>query len=198
MLRIGLTGGIGAGKTTVSDKFHGFYHIPVVDADEISHSLMQPGAAAYHQIVDFFGPAAVLASKRINRKYLREKIFLRPELKKPLEEIMHPKVRIEIDNQIKRLNAHYCLIVIPLLIESGMQSLVDRILLVEASKNNQITRVSQRDHCTRAHVEDILGNQANAQTRRQAADEVINNDTGIEDLDRQIYQLHKKYLALSG
>lgn len=197
MLRIGLTGGIGAGKTTVSDKFHKHYHIPVLDADEISHSLMKPGAAAYHQIIDFFGPAVVLASKQINRKYLREKIFLHPELKKALEEIIHPKVRVEINNKINQLNSHYCLIVIPLLIESGMQPLVDRILLVEASKNNQIKRVSQRDHCTPAHVEDILGNQANVQTRRQAADEIIDNNAEIEDLDQQIYQLHKKYLALS-
>ena len=198
MLRIGLTGGIGAGKTTVSDKFHKFHNIPVIDADQISHSLMQPGSAAYHEIIAFFGPAVLLASKQINRKYLREKIFLRPESKKTLEDIMHPKVRAEISNKINQLNSHYCLVVIPLLIESGMQSLVDRILLVETSRNNQIRRVSQRDHCAPADVENILNNQADAQTRRQAADEIIDNNTGIEDLDRQIYQLHKKYLALRG
>ena len=197
MLRIGLTGGIGSGKTTVSDKFHQLYNIPIIDADKISHTIMQPDGSAYKEVIDSFGQEALLPSKEINRKFLREKIFLDVNLKKNLESIIHPKVRIEINNQVKNLDSKYCLIVIPLLIESGLQSLVDRILIVDTSEENQINRVSQRDDCSNKEVENIINNQVDAESRRKHADDIILNNSSLEDLDQQIHQLHKKYLALS-
>lgn len=197
MLRIGLTGGIGSGKTTVSDKFHQLYNIPVIDADKISHTIMQPNGLAYKEVIDFFGQEVLLPSKEINRKFLREKIFLDASLKKNLEAIIHPKVRLEINNQVKQLDSKYCLIVIPLLIESGLQSLADRILIVDALEENQINRVSQRDNCSNKEVGNIISNQIDAESRRKHADDIILNNSSIEDLDQQIHQLHKKYLALT-
>jgi len=197
MLRIGLTGGIGSGKTTISNQFHSTYNIPIIDADEISRALLLPSGKAYDETIKLFGPECVLESRNIDRKFLREKIFANDNLRVLLEEIIHPKVRAEITTQVKLLNSQYCLIEIPLLIESNMQSLVDRILVVDTSKKNQLDRVSSRDQCDKNQVENIIHAQIDSAERLKFADDVITNNGTSEDLFQQIERLHQIYLDLT-
>jgi dephospho-CoA kinase len=197
MLRIGLTGGIGSGKTTISNQFNSAYNIPVIDADEISRELLSPSGKAYNETISLFGSECVLESKHIDRKFLREKIFADDNLRVSLEKIIHPKVQAEITSQVELLDSKYCLIVIPLLIESDMHSMVDRILVIETSKQNQLDRVSSRDQCDKDHIEDIINAQIGSNERLKYADDIITNNGRIEDLTQQIHQLHQKYLDLT-
>ena len=197
MLRIGLTGGIGSGKTTISNQFRSSYKIPIIDADDISRELLLPTGKAYDETIKLFGPACVLKSKHIDRKFLREKIFADDSMRISLEKIIHPKVRAEITYQVESLNSKYCIIVIPLLIESNMQSMVDRILVIDTNKQNQLNRVSARDQCDKNHVENIVNAQIDSTERLKYADDVITNNGEPEDLIQQIHRLHQKYLDLT-
>ena len=197
MLRVGFTGGIGSGKTTISNIFHSTYNIPIIDADDISRSLLSPNQQAYQQVLNLFGNEALLNNGEINRKWLREKIFLHQDLRKQLENIIHPLVRSEIANQVNQVNTSYCLIVIPLLVESNMQTIVDRILVVDTSRDSQIQRVISRDSVASDHVEDIIDSQIDPIKRLEMADDVITNNGNIQDLHYQVEQLHQKYLDLS-
>tara|TARA_R110002096_G_scaffold266527_2_gene460083 strand:- start:291 stop:887 length:597 start_codon:yes stop_codon:yes gene_type:complete len=197
MLRIGLTGGIGSGKTTISDHFRDTYNIPVIDADEISRQLLSPTGKAYIETVRLFGAECILDSKNIDRQFLRKKIFANDDLRISLEKIIHPKVQAEITSQVDMFDTKYCLIVIPLLIESNMQALVDRILVIDTSRQNQLDRVSARDQCSKDHVEDIVNAQMDSKERLKYADDIITNNGKREDLIQQIEQLHQKYLDLT-
>lgn len=197
MLRVGLTGGIGSGKTTISNQFSSAYGIPVIDADEISRQLLLPHGKAYQETVSLFGPACVLESGHIDRKYLRERIFTDTDLRIALEQIIHPKVRAEITSQVNLLDSTYCLIVIPLLIESNMQTMVDRILVIDINKESQLDRVASRDQCDKNHVENIVNSQMDSAERLKYADDIITNNGQPEDLISQIHQLHEKYLDLT-
>ena len=197
MLRVGFTGGIGSGKSTISNIFHSTYNIPIIDADDISRILLSPNQQAYKQVLDLFGNEVLLENGEINRKWLREKIFLQPNLRRQLENIIHPMVRSEIANQVNLINTSYCLIVIPLLVESNMQTIVDRILVVDTSRDSQIQRVISRDNVDSDHVEDIIDSQIDPIKRLEMADDVISNNGNIQDLHYQVDQLHQKYLDLS-
>ncbi len=197
MLRVGLTGGIGSGKTTISNQFSSTYGTPIIDADEISRQLLLPNGKAYEETINLFGPECVLASNDINRKFIREKIFTDDSLRLLLENIIHPKVKAEISAQVKSLDAQYCLIVIPLLIESNMQSMVDRILVIDINKQSQLNRVASRDQCEKPHVEAIINAQIDSAERLKYADDIITNNGQPEDLISQIHQLHEKYLDLT-
>lgn len=197
MLRIGLTGGIGTGKTVVSDKFKLFYSIPVIDADVVTRTLMRVGNEAYNEIVKTFGADTLTSNNEIDRKYLRQAIFSNREKRAQLEDIIHPKVRSEITERVETLSGPYCLIVIPLLIESNMQSIVDYILVVDANRQHQLERVAQRDQCSADHVQSIINSQIDTEERLSHADDIITNNGDLNDLDEQIHRLHEKYLALS-
>jgi len=197
MLRIGLTGGIGSGKTTISNQFNSVYGIPVIDADEIGRELLLPQGKAYNETIELFGPECVLKSKYIDREFLRKKIYSDDNLRVSLENIIHPRVRTEITSRLETLASKYCLIVIPLLIESNMQSMVDHILVIDTNKQNQLDRVASRDGCDKNHVAAIINAQLDAKERLKHADDVITNNGKPEDLTQQIHQLHQKYLALS-
>jgi len=197
MLRVGLTGGIGSGKTTISDYFKSLYKIPIIDADEISRELVSPQGEAYNEVIKLFGNDVILEQGHINRKLIREKIFESPKLRDSLELIIHPKVKKNIFTQTKELASNYCLIVIPLLFESNMQSTVDRILVIDTKKKFQISRVSLRDQCSEDHAETIIEAQLSTEEKLKYADDIITNDGTRESLIPQIEQLHQKYLALS-
>lgn len=197
MLRVGLTGGIGVGKTLVSEKFNMLYGIPVIDADEITRQLMQKGEEVYNQIVSTFGDEALSDNKEINRRFLREVIFSDRAKRDTLEKIIHPEVRHAIIENTQTISAPYCLIVIPLLIESNMQSIVDRILVVDAHRKNQLNRVAARDNCDPDHVQKIIDAQISPDERLSHADDIIINNGDFDNLDLQIDRLHQKYLALS-
>jgi len=197
MHRIGITGGIGSGKTTVSDYFKSLYSIPIIDADEISKQLIEPNGDAYDYVINLLGPDIILNTGELDRKLIRSKIFQTPTLRTSLEQIIHPKVKDAISEKTNNITASYCIIVIPLLIESNMQSTVDRILLIQTDKKLQISRVSVRDKCTHDHVEAIMNTQLSTTEKLIYADDIIVNNGSKESLISQIEQLHKKYLALS-
>ncbi len=196
MLRIGLTGGIGSGKSTVADLFAEL-GIPVIDADRIARDLVAPGREAYAEIIDTFGPEVVAADGSLDRKKLREQVFSRPDERRRLEAILHPRVRTAIVDTVTVLHAPYCVIVVPLLIESGMQDLVDRVLVVDAPEELRIRRVMQRDHTDESQVRRIMAAQLAPDVRRGHADDILTNTGDADELRRAVRRLHEHYLQLA-
>lgn len=196
MLKVGLTGGIGSGKTTVSELFKQRFLIPVIDADEISRDLLGLNTAAYFEVKQLFGPKAVQKNQQLDRQYIREVIFADKQKRKALEAIIHPKVRQEISAQVKGLTDSYCLIVIPLLIEADMKELVDRICVTDTSIEHQVERIQARDACDFEQAMKILSTQLDRDSRLAHANDVIVNNGSLSDLNHQISKLHEKYLAI--
>lgn len=196
MLKVGLTGGIGSGKTTVSDLFKQLYSITVIDADEISRDLLATKSPAYYDVIKLFGSKAVLNNQQLDRKYIREIVFSDEEMRKALENIIHPSVHSEISIQAQSASSSYCLIVIPLLIEANMQDLVDRICVIDTTLEQQIKRIQARDHCDYDQAMRIVSSQLDRNTRLAHANDVIINNGDLSDLNQQLSKLHKKYLAI--
>lgn len=196
-LRIGLTGGIGSGKSTVADMF-ARRGVPVIDADEISRELASPGTSAYREIVASFGQDVVAPDGRLDRARLRALVFDDSEARKRLEGILHPRVRAEIARRVQDLQGPYCVIVIPLLIEAGQQELVDRVLVVDAAEDLQVERVRARSRLSEAQTRKIIEAQLPREARIGRADDVLVNDTDLQALEAKVELLHRRYLALAG
>jgi dephospho-CoA kinase len=199
MLRVGLTGGIASGKTEVARLFSEL-GIPVIDADRIARELVEPGTDAYAEVVRTFGKDVVSAEGPLDRKRLRDIVFDDPGQRKQLEAILHPRVRDEIVRRVADLAAPYCLIVIPLLVESGMQDLVDRVLVVTASPEVRIERVVARDGISADQARSIMDAQADEELRIGEADDVLNNEGDRAELRDAVSALHRRYqqLVVSG
>lgn len=197
MLLIGLTGGIGSGKTTVCQKFHSLYDCPIIDADEINRQLLDSDEHIHQQIVTQFGPQALSADGHINRSYLRQSIFSDEQKHAQLEAILHPRILETIKQQTRCVDAPYVLIVIPLLFELHLQDQFDRILVIDSDETTQMMRVSERDNCDQQAVRQIMHKQIDRQTRLSHADDIIFNHGTVDALDQQIDHLHKKYMELS-
>lgn len=195
-LRVGLTGGIGSGKSTVK-KYFDELDVPTVDADEISHRITGPGEAAFDEIVALFGEESLDNSGKLRRHRLRELIFADPSLKKKLEAIIHPRVRREIQTFINQVNYPYCVICIPLLLETGGQTTVDRVLVVDAPEELQVARVSLRDEATENQTRSIIKTQVSRAERLSAADDIIENNGNFENLKIQVGRLHDIYIELT-
>ncbi|OGI48851.1 MAG: dephospho-CoA kinase [Candidatus Muproteobacteria bacterium RBG_16_65_34] len=194
MLRIGLTGGIGSGKSTIAALFarHG---TPIIDTDEIARRLAEPGAGAYDAIVAAFGDGILDAGRRVDRSQLRVRVFNDPEERKRLEAILHPRIREEVRRQLAELDAPYCIVVVPLLIESGFDALIDRILVVDTPEALQIARATARGGLTEPEVRAVMAAQTSRAERLQKADDVIVNDADMTHLEREIERLHALYVA---
>ncbi len=192
MLVVGMTGGIGSGKSTVAGFFreHG---APVIDTDQISRELVGPDSTAFAQIVDAFGRGILNARGEIDRPRLRSMVFADPDARHRLEAILHPRIRQETERRIRALQAPYCIVSVPLLLESGWSDLVDRILVVDAPRELQIRRVMQRDEVTREEAESALAAQISRRERLDAADDVIVNEGNMSDLRTQVENLHERY-----
>ena len=197
MLIIGLTGGIGSGKSSVSTLFREL-GVPVIDADEIARQIVQPGKPALDEIVKTFGHEYLAEDGTLDRKGLRDLIFSNPEAKKALEAMLHPKIRETIFIQIGKLDVPYCLLSIPLLLERGWQEMVDQVIVVDCSETGQIERICQRDQLSEREARAILENQIDRRSRLQAADEVIDNSGDLESLAERVENLHLHYLRLAG
>jgi dephospho-CoA kinase len=194
VLVIGVTGGIGSGKSTVADLFSSL-GVPVIDADELAKEVVMPGQAAYEAILRRFGPTILTGSGELDRRQLRERVFSDPANRAHIEEIVHPRVYAEISRQLDRLDSPYAIVVVPLLIESGGRDIVDRVLVVDASEESQIERTNRRDGTARGTIEKILAAQLDRHTRLSAADDVIENNASVEALEEAVSTLHRRYLG---
>jgi len=197
MLLIGLTGGIGAGKTEVSDYLHSRYGIKIIDADVISRELLQKGSNAYYETQQNFPAHIFDAEGNIDRKALRTLIFDDEAARQKLEQIIHPRVRSEIKKQIDHSNSAYCILSAPLLIEAGMNDLIERLLVIDCSKDLRIQRVIARDDCKVEDIEKIMARQLDDKHRLECADDIVTNNSNHASLTDQLDQLHKKYLDLT-
>lgn len=196
MLVVGLTGGIGSGKSTVANYFADL-KIPVIDTDVIARELVEPGQTALNEIVDTFGREVLTESGKLDRKHLADITFNNSQKLKQLEAILHPKIREEMLARLTSLNAPYAIVVIPLLLETGQQNLVDRILVVDCAENSQIERVQERDQRTVQQIQAIIKKQTDRKEKLKAADDIITNTGSTQDLMEQVAQIHEKYLKIA-
>lgn len=194
---IGLTGGIGSGKSAAADRFAQAHGIHVVDADLKSRVVVEPGRPALGQIVDRFGDAILLDSGELNRAALREKVFAEPAERRWLEALLHPLIRDEITSDLGRAESPYALLVSPLLVESGQHQMTQRILVVDVPEALQIARTAQRDQVPETQVRAIMQAQAQREERLRHAHDVISNDRDLAALHAQVDALHQRYLALT-
>ncbi|GAB4392758.1 MAG: dephospho-CoA kinase [Gammaproteobacteria bacterium] len=197
MLVVGLTGGIGSGKTTVSNYFSEL-GVTIIDTDIIARNLVQPNTPTLHKISQHFGKNILTANGSLNRQYLRQVIFNDVAAKQWLEQLLHPLIRQEVMLQIQQCSAHYCLVVIPLLCETGRQhyNYLDRVLLVDCDEALQKHRTQQRDNCSSELVQQIMASQVSRQQRLAIADDIIINDGDFGQLQQHVLKLHEKYLNL--
>jgi len=193
---VGLTGGIGSGKSTVSAIFESL-GIPVIDTDQLAHQLVEPGQPALDEIRNVFGDQCITPDGRLDRPFIRQRVFSNNEEKQKLESILHPKIRSRILAWITALDSPYCIVVIPLLLETGQTDLVDRILVVDTSENEQLKRVAARDRLTDNVILAIMDAQADRETRLAAADDIIENSSDMTLLESQVKALHSYYLEIS-
>ncbi len=196
MLTVGLTGGVGCGKSTVAALFKR-NGVPVIDADVITRDLTASGAPALDRISSVFGEDVLLPNGQLDRRKLRRMVFDQPEVREQLEGILHPLVRKEIRARISEVLAPYCLVVIPLLVESGMTDLVDRVLVVDCEETDQIARVTARDRCSADDARAIIATQASRQSRLAIADDVIVNAGELNDLEIEVQRLSQRYFELA-
>lgn len=195
MLRVGLTGGIGSGKSTVAGLFAA-RGVPVIDADEIARRLTRPGEPAVDEIAATLG-VDLIRDGTLDRRRLAARVFQNSADRQRLESILHPRIRAAMQEEIKRLTAPYCLLVIPLLIETGQRNLVDRVLVVDVDERTQIDRIRRRDARGDAEIHAILAAQVSRARRLQEADETVTNDGDTAALESQVEALHRKYLELA-
>ena len=196
MLTVGLTGGIGSGKSTVAQRFIEL-GVPVIDADDIAHFLVEPGKPALQRIIGEFGSDMLSVDGKLNRSLLRKIVFDNPSQRKVLEAILHPLIRIEMMRRVDELKVPYCVLCIPLLVETRQTDIVDRVLVIDSPEELRRRRIKQRDGLPDTEIKAILAAQATAEDRLAAADDVIVNDGGLDDICRQVDELHQKYLDLA-
>ncbi len=194
-LLIGLTGGIGCGKTAVTDSFARL-GVPIIDADLVSRQLVEPGQSALELITQRFGRDTLLPDGNLNRQRLREIIFADELARANLERIMHPQIRARMRQQAQATEAPYAILAIPLLFEKGLEQMVDRILVIDCSLEQQIQRTSARDDVPPEQARSITDTQVSRSYRVAAADDLIDNSGSLEQLMPQVVALHKRYLAL--
>jgi dephospho-CoA kinase len=195
-LIIGLTGGIGSGKSTVANLF-AKRGVTVIDADQLSRDITTPEHEAYAQIIRQFGDEVVLESKHLDRKKIRKLIFANPENRHWLENLLHPLIREEMRLQTAKAESLYCIVVIPLIFETEPNPLLNRILVVDTTEELQKQRTQSRDTHTLAEVEAIMKTQIARAKRLAGADDIIVNDGKLEDLEPQVDKLHQQYLNLA-
>lgn len=193
MLKIGLTGGIGSGKSAASAHFVDL-GAAVIDTDVISRQLVEPGQPALEEIAAEFGDRMLGPDGRLDRAALGKRVFADTDARRRLEAILHPRIRDEMFARAKTTDAPYVVFVIPLLIETGQQALVDRVLVIDTPEPLQRTRVAARDHLDDAHIDAILAAQVARTARLEAADDVILNDGSIAELHAAVERLHRQYL----
>jgi dephospho-CoA kinase len=193
---VGVTGGIGSGKTTVTDLI-AQYGVTVVDADVIAREVVAPKSQGLRQIIKHFGKGILLADGTLDRSALRERVFSHPADKTWLDNLLHPLIRKEMAAQTMAASSDYCILSVPLLVENGLQSLVSRVLVVDVPESIQLERAIARDKSNEQIIRAIMQNQCSRKQRLAVADDVVDNSEGKEHLDQQVQMLHEKYLHLA-
>jgi dephospho-CoA kinase len=197
MLKIGLTGGIGSGKTTVAKIFSSL-NIPVIDSDIIAHQLVLPGSECFKKIVGLFGDEFLATNGELDRKKMAQYIFSHEDKKTDLENILHPQIKAKMLEEIQKLEeSPYVILAIPLLFETDFIDLVDRVLVVDVPEKIQIERIKNRDSLSEEQAKKIIDNQIDQTTRAKKADDILDNSASIEDIQPAIRHLHDTYLNLS-
>jgi len=196
-LKIGLTGGIASGKSTVAERFAEL-GAEVIDADRIARELVEPGSPLLERIRGEFGERFFDEEGRLDRRRLREHIFSHPDARARLEAILHPAIRNEMERRARESTSPYVVLVIPLLVEKNLQELVDRVLVVDLPEEEQVRRACLRDRIDPGQARRILDSQATRQARLAAADDLLSNTGSMEALRRAVDELHLRYLALAG
>lgn len=194
---LGLTGGIGSGKSAVAQCFIDL-GVHLVDADHAARWVVEPGRPALARIVEHFGAAVLQADGQLDRAALRGRIFQNPEERRWLEGLLHPLIGQEISNHLARPESPYAILVSPLLVESGQHQLTQRVLVVDAPEQLQLQRTMQRDHASAEQVQAILKAQASREERLRHADDILVNDRDLNWLQAEVERLHHFYLTLRG
>jgi dephospho-CoA kinase len=195
-LIIGLTGGIGSGKSTVAGLFSS-RGVPVLDADQLTRQLVRPGEPALAAITALFGNDCLQQDGTLDRAWMRRKIFSDPASKQQLEAILHPAVRQCMEAWVGAVQSPFCILVIPLLLETGQSELVDRVVVVDIPEKEQLKRVAARDSLSHNAIHVIMDSQADRKTRLAAADDIIDNDTDPDTLQQRVADLHRQFLEIT-
>jgi dephospho-CoA kinase len=195
-LRIGLTGGIASGKSTVAGRFIEL-GVPVIDADESSRSVVAPGQPGLSQVIKAFGLGVLNAKGELDRQVLRNLIFADEPKRRALEAILHPLIRADMERQAITAIGPYLVLAIPLLVEGGAADRIDRILVVDVDEAVQLQRLMARDSQSQAQGRAILAAQANRASRLKAADDVLVNSGTVPELRQAVDRLHQHYLSLA-
>ncbi len=195
MLVVGLTGGIGCGKSAVADIFEQDFQVPVIDADVIARQLTET-EEVLERLHETFGDTYFDSRRTLLRDRLRQAVFADAKLRRTLEDLLHPLVYREIRRQLLRLDAVYCILVVPLLLETEGNDLVDRILVVDCTVEQQVERVMARDHCSREHVDAIISAQLDRETRLKQADDILENSSSLKSLREKVAILHDRFSTL--
>ena len=193
---VGLTGGIGSGKSVAGDFFIEL-GIDVIDADHVSKNILDDNESAKKLFLEHFGEKFIDKNNNVDRALLRDEIFKNEDEKEALESIIHPLVREEIFNFIENSNSVYKIIMVPLIYETNSQDFYDKIVVVDCKEENQIIRASKRDNKTKNDIINIMKNQASSDERISIADEVIKNDSSLDDLKKQVIKVHQKLLGIN-
>jgi dephospho-CoA kinase len=193
---VGLTGGIGSGKSVVLNEFKAL-GVPTCSADVFARIVLQQNPHILEAIINRFNGEYLNADQTLNRKKLREKVFDSAEDKEWLEKMLHPLIAEQIDLYVKQQSYPYCVIEIPLLIETNMDAEVDRVLSVDCPEEMQLERASQRDGCTVEEIKKIIASQITREKRRAHSDDVIDNISDIMYLRKRVRELHEFFLELA-
>lgn len=193
---VGLTGGIGSGKSAAADLFAA-KGVELVDTDVLAREVVEPGTPALAAIAERFGDDILGAGGALDRAKLRAIVFAQPAEKQWLEALLHPLINDLLRSRLASFQGAYCLLVSPLLLETAQAALVDRILVIDLDRQEQLQRTLRRDGSTQATVEAILDSQVSREERLARADDIISNHGTLEDLALAVDQQHARYLELS-
>ena len=194
---IGLTGGIGSGKTTIANMFTAL-GVESVDADVIAREVVAPGTVALKEIENHFGNDILQADGSLNRSLLREKVFSNDNNKQWLNQLLHPLIRQSILTQLEQCQGSYCILIAPLLFENNLQPLVDRSLVIDVLPQTQIARSCQRDQSNESTIKSIINSQISREQRLKLADDVIDNEgSDMAKIQQNVESLHQSYLSFA-
>lgn len=191
---VGVTGGIGSGKSAATAEFEKL-GITVVDADVVARQIVMPGTPCLQAIAEHFGNQLLTEGGELNRKALRQRVFSNPREKEWLNKLLHPAIRQEIISQLEQADSPYVILSAPLLLENGLEKYCQRVLVIDVPESLQISRTIQRDDSPKKEVEAIMKAQLSRSERLNKANDVLNNDGSLEQLEQQVLQLHQRYLA---